>query len=231
MNDEITMVFLHGAGTGPWVWQRVLKFLPASGLALEVPGRHNEATPDSCAEAIASELDRRQAGQVAIVMHSLAGVLAPGLSGRLGDRMAASIYISAVIPPEGRRFVDALGLPSRVVMRLLFAFNRRGLKPTEAMIRKELCNDLSEEDADRVVSTYAAEWPGLYLTPVGASDHDGRTTYIKLTRDQSLPASLQDQMIGNLSDPIVREIAAGHLVMLSQPEALGQMIMQEVASC
>lgn len=230
MKNETTVVFLHGAGTGPWVWQRVMDSMPAPGIALEVPGRHEGATPDSCAEAIVDELERRSIGRVAIVMHSLAGVLAPGLSARLGDRVTAYIYVAAVIPPPGKSFVDVLGFPNRVVLRLLFRFNRQGLTPSPAMIRKELCNDLSEADAAQVVANYAAEWPGLYMNPVGSIIPGGQATYIKLLDDRSVNTDLQSRMIGNLSDPLVRELRSGHLVMLSRPKDLGALIMEAIES-
>jgi pimeloyl-ACP methyl ester carboxylesterase len=54
-----------------------------------------------CAAAVVAELDRRQIAGVALVMHSLAGVLARGLSARLGDRLQRCIFISAVVPPAG----------------------------------------------------------------------------------------------------------------------------------
>ena len=215
---------------GAWVWDRVINELPLPALALDVPGRVDGVTPDSCAVALVAELDRKGVDSAILVLHSLAGVLAPGLAARLGARLKRIVYVAAVIPPSGGSFVDALGFVNRVVLRLLFKFNQKGLKPSPAMIRRELCNDLDQQDADLVVSRYAAEMPGLYLAPTGAQPPRASATFIKLLRDQSVPPPQQDSMIKRLNNPRVREIEAGHLVMLSAPAAIAKILQEEAQS-
>ena len=224
MNDKTTLVLLHGAGTGAWVWERVLSELATPAIALEVPSRTDDATPDRCAANLVAELDRRGIHSVVLVLHSLAGVLAPEFAHRLGTRLKRCVYVSAIVPPTGGSFADALGLMNRLILRMLFKFNPHGLKPSADMIRRELCNDLDPQDADRVVSFYTAERPGLYLTPVGQLPTDLSTTYIKLLKDQTLSPKLQDSMISRLSKPSVQTIDAGHLVMLSNPASLAKIL-------
>lgn len=227
MANDVTIVFLHGAGMGPWVWDRVIQELSTPAVALEIPGRSHSATPDNCAAAIAAELDRLGIGPVIVVMHSLAGVLATGLAERLGPRAKRFVFVSAVIPPSGGSFVDALGFMNRQILRVLFKFNPNGLKPSPKMIQHELCNDLEPPDTEEVISRYEPEMPGLYLTPVTATAPIVNATYVKLLKDQSVPPALQDSMIARLDKPLVREIEAGHLVMLSTPMALANLIQEE----
>ncbi len=228
MSNEVTIVFLHGAGTGAWVWERVMNELSTPAVALDIPGRIDGATPDNCAAALVNELDRMGIDSVILVMHSLAGVLASGLSARLGSRVKRCVFIAAVIPPSGGSLVDTLGFMNRQVLRVLFKFNPKGLKPSPAMIRNQLCNDLSPQDAEDVISRYAAEMPGLYLTPGGAIPPLPNSTYVKLLKDQSVSPPQQDSMIVHLDNPLVREIDAGHLVMLSTPATLANLIKEEV---
>lgn len=227
MGTEITMVLLHGAGTGAWVWERVMKELSTPAVALDISGRTVGATPDSCAAALVAELNRRGVGPVVLILHSLAGVLASGLAIRLGSKLKRCIFIAAVIPPSGGSFVDALGFVNRLILRVLFKFNPKGIKPSPAMIRRRLCNDLAPQDADMVISRYAAEMPGLYLTPAGVLPSLSHPIYIKLLKDQSVPASQQDSMAARLDRPIVREMDTGHLVMLSAPVDLAQLLEEE----
>jgi pimeloyl-ACP methyl ester carboxylesterase len=230
IDDKATMVLLHGAGMGPWVWQRVIDRLDYPAAALDYPGRVAGATPEDCAAAVVAELDRRQIGDVALVMHSLAGVLARELSARLGDRLQRCIFISAVIPPAGGSFVDALGFVNRIVLRVLFRLNPAGLKPSPAMIRRELGNDLSAEDAEHVISRYAAEMPGLYLTPAGTQPIRCPSSYVKLLADQSIFPAQQDSMAARLDEARVHELAAGHLAMLSAPDALAALLDHEAVT-
>jgi pimeloyl-ACP methyl ester carboxylesterase len=221
------MVFLHGAGTGAWVWERVKSRLSLPTLALDVPGRGADITPDNCADALVAELDREAVGSVVLVLHSLSGVLAPRLAARLGSRLQRIVYIGAVIPPEDGSFVDALPLMQRLVLRLLFRFNKKGLKPSPKMIRRQLCNDLIPQDADLVISRYAAEMPGLYLSPIGTPAPRVSTTYVKLLKDQTVSPSQQDSMITRLGNPRIRKVDAGHLVMLSAPAELATVLEEE----
>jgi len=227
MSNKTTVVFLHGAGTGAWVWERVINELPAPAIALDVPGRSLGATPERCADALVAELNQRGIGSVILVMHSLAGVLAPRLVARLGTRVKRCVFVAAVIPPSGGSFVDAIGFVNRFILRILFKLNPKGLTPSPAMLRTELCNDLSPQDSELIISRYTPEMPGLYLTPVGKFSPLPRATYIKLLQDQSVPPARQGTMLTRLSQPIVRELATGHMPMLAAPTALANLIMKE----
>lgn len=223
------IVLLHGAGTGSWVWERVIRELATPAAALDVQGRRAGATPDGCAAQLVGELDRKGVESIVLVVHSLAGVLVPALAARLGSRLRNAIFMAAVVPPSGGAFVDALSLPNRLILRALFRLNRGGLKPSAAMIRRELCNDLDEQDAELVVSRYEAELPGLYLTPTGTWPSLPACAYIKLRKDRSVIPSQQDQMIARLGTHRVHEIAAGHLAMLSAPAELARVLEQEAS--
>ena len=217
-----TTVLLHGAGVGAWVWQSVIDRMATPALGLDVPSRHAGATPEQCAQALIAELDRRGIDSVVLVAHSLAGVLVPELAAGLGPRLRHCVYLAATVPPSGGAFVDALGTVERTLLRLLFRFNRDGLKPGAAMIRRELCNDLDETAAAQVVSRYAAEFPGLYLTPVRAQPPRVPATYLRLLQDRCLAPARQDAMIARLQPAEVRDLDAGHLAMLSVPAQLAE---------
>lgn len=224
MESETTIVFLHGAGTGAWVWERVVKALSTPAVALDIPAEIDGATPENCARMLVAELDQKSIGSVVLVLHSLAGVLVSGLAERLGARLKQCVFVAAVIPPSGGSFVDALGFVDRLILRVLFKLNPRGLKPSAAMIRRQLCNDLGLQDADSVVSRYTAQMPGLYLTPIGALPSISCCVYIKLMKDRSIAPMVQDSMIARLDSPVVKELEAGHLAMLSAPDALARLL-------
>lgn len=226
-----TTVLLHGAGVGAWVWDRVIDRMAVPAIALDIAGRHADATPERCARALIAELDRRGLDEVTIVAHSLAGVLMPDLAAGLGARLRHALYLAAVVPPPGGAFVDALGTVERTLLRLLFRFNRDGLAPGPAMIRKELCNDLDEASAALVVSRYQAEFPGLYLTPTCAQPVRAAATYLRLLRDRSLLPARQDAMIARLPQARVHDLDAGHLAMLSAPAQLAERLTAIALAC
>lgn len=226
-----TLVLLHGAGVGAWVWDAVIERLAVPAVALDIPCRQADATPSQCARALVAELDGRGIDDVVIVAHSLAGVLVPELAARLGARLRHCVYLAAAVPPPGGAFVDALGRVERTLLRLLFRLHRDGLKPGAAMIRKELCHDLDAAAAARVLSRYAAEFPGLYLTPVRAQPACAASTYLRLRQDRSLAPARQDAMIARLSQPQVQDLDAGHLAMLSVPAQLAERLTAIAMAC
>ncbi len=228
MGDS-TAILVHGAGVGPWIWDRVIEQTARSALALAVPGREPGATPDGCAARLAAEIDAAGIEEVVLVVHSLAGVLVPAMAERLGSRLRHVVYVSAVIPAAGTAFVNAIGFPAGLLLRVLFRFNRSGLVPSEKMIRRELGNDLSEQDASMVVERYEAEFPGFYVTPVSGPP-SVPTTYVTLSHDKSLLPPLQASMVARLDSPHIVQIDSGHLVMLSQPAELAAVIDAAVAS-
>ncbi|MBC8037251.1 MAG: alpha/beta hydrolase [Rhizobiales bacterium] len=225
---EITTVLLHGAGLDSWVWEPVIDEMTSPAVALDVPSRRVGVTPASCAAELAAELNGRGMDAIVLVAHSLAGVLIPGMASLLGPRLKHCVYLAAVVPPVGGSFVDALGFVNRVVLRLLFKFNPKGLKPSPSMIRRDLCNGLDDRSADLVVERYAAEFPGLYLSPVDKGPVPSGATYIKLLKDRSVSPALQDSMIARLGNPRVKVIDAGHLAMLSAPSEIAA-ILDDVA--
>lgn len=225
--ERPTILLLHGAGTGAWVWERVVPALTAPALALDVASRSEGATPDICADALVRDLNDRQVGSVVLVVHSLAGVLAGPLASRLGSRLRHVVFVGAVIPRSGGSFVDGLPFPNRLILKTLFFFNRGGLKPSASMIRRELCNDLSDAEAKRVVERYEPEWPGLYLTPASASRVPSGAAYVKLLKDRTLPVKQQDRAINQIANPRICELATGHLPMLGAPRDLANILNRE----
>jgi pimeloyl-ACP methyl ester carboxylesterase len=218
-----TLVLLHGAGVGPWIWGRTRKHLHAESLALAYPGRQSQATPETCADAIAAELSRNT-GDFIIVLHSLAGVLAGPLAARLGDRLKKVVLLSAIVPAPGQTFAQVLGFPARLILPILFRLHSKGLKPSSQMIHSELCQDILPEDAEKVIGHYEAEFPGLYLTPPQPLPAHIPRTYIQLLQDRSISPRVQQKIIKHLSIHNTFEIDAGHLAMLSQPERLAAIL-------
>lgn len=80
---------------------------------------------------------------------------------------------------------------------------------------------------ERVVSRYQAEMPGLFVAPAGPEPTLSRCAYVKLQKDRSVLPSQQIQMIDRLENPRVHAIDAGHMVMLSEPSALTEILLQE----
>ncbi|MCJ0765699.1 alpha/beta fold hydrolase [Variovorax terrae] len=113
-------VLVHGAWHGGWCWAPVVQRLEALGHRCYAPTlsgmahRAAELTPEVDADthardiiALVEALDLRR---VVLALHSYAGVLGPALLARLRERLAHIAWIEAVIPPPGAAMLE-LTLP------------------------------------------------------------------------------------------------------------------------
>jgi len=96
-----------------------------------------------------------------------------------------------------------------------------GTKPPKKLIEKELCNNLSPEQMEKVVNNFTPESRLLFTTKIRYKKPEEKMLYIKSTNDNSVPVFLQDKMINNLSIQRVETIVGGHLLMLSHPKQSG----------
>ncbi len=225
MSSSATRLFLHGSGTGAWVWDRVLPQVPGNTLALDLPSLDADLTPRQCAEAICQDLDRRGIGDVHLVLHSLSGILAADLGALLGGRLLSLTYVCAVIAAPSQSFAQARNLPAGLILPLLFAFNKDGIKPSDDMLRKAYGNDLSDADIDMVIDRCRRDRPAMDLTRIDGRVPQVPSIYVRTLRDHALPPKEQDHMIARLRGARVIDIDAGHLAMLSQPEALARAVL------
>lgn len=214
--ENMTAVLIHGAGTGAWVWEEVQSKLGITSLAIDLPLHESLSTPEYCAGIIQEQLAALDGTRFVLVLHSWAGVLAGVLANALGDSLLHTVYLSAVIPADNTSFVDALPIPGRWILKLLYSRNPDGLRPSESMIRKEYCNDLSEATAQMVVDRFTVQRPAPYLSSVPGPRPGAPSTYILLAQDRSISPSLQKKYARRVGNANVISLDAGHLAMLSK---------------
>jgi pimeloyl-ACP methyl ester carboxylesterase len=226
--ENVKLVLLHGAGLGAWVWNKVEPLLQVPSVAVSFPNRDSykadhRLTLDDYCEAVHREVAPFPRTKIVLVAHSIAGVVACRLSKELGQRLAAFVGVSAVIPANGGSFLSALPFMQRAITWGMMSVS--GTRPPDSVIIKSYCNDLSQTDSELVVTRYVPESMLLYTQ---ASDHNLPRSiprlYIKLEKDRSLSPDLQQQMIKTLDADRVVSIAAGHLAMLSEPEKLADVL-------
>jgi pimeloyl-ACP methyl ester carboxylesterase len=219
-----TVIFLHGAGMGRWIWAKVQDGLGVPSFAFDINSRHAAATPRTCASELVAQIDTHKINDVVLVSHSLAGVLVPSLGALLSERLKGCVYVAAVLPKTGKSFAQSMGFGPNIILNVLFAFNRNGLKPSEKMLRAELCNDLAPEDSSKIVERFVPEHAGLFLTAVDQSYPDVPSLYVKLAEDRSVSPDLQRVFSDRIANVKVDELQSGHMPMFSVPARLAEAI-------
>lgn len=217
------VVFLHGSGTGPWIWDAVRCHLPVASTALAVPSDRPGTDPVLCASEILSDPSFPAHGPVLLVLHSLAGVLETPLAMVLGDRLRHVIHVASVVPAPGRTFASTRGFPANLILPILFRLQPRGLAPSPSMIVRELGTDLDEARRTELVARFRHERSGLFLQPVPREEVRIPRTYLRCERDRSVAPALQTRIATRLGAQI-RSMESGHLPMLSRPADVADII-------
>jgi pimeloyl-ACP methyl ester carboxylesterase len=222
--ETTKLILLHGAGLGAWIWTKLEPLLQMPSVAVSFPNRdgykadHRISLDDYC-EAVHREIGTSTQTRIALVAHSIAGVVACRLSAELGSRLVAFAGIGAVIPEDGGSFLSAMPFMQRAIIWGTMSLG--GTRPPDAVITKSYCNDLTRAETDMVLTRYVPESMLLYTQ---TADHnlpsDIPKLYVKLEKDRSLSPQLQQRMIRNLNADRVTAIQAGHLAMISEPQLL-----------
>jgi pimeloyl-ACP methyl ester carboxylesterase len=157
--------------------------------------------------------------------HSLGGATIAEVARRAPDRVAQLIYVSAVVPEEGRSVLDML--PAELLER-----TAAGL--TEDVVREMFCTGMDEDQIRFVLENVGTEVVGVLTEAVSraGTSRGLPVTFVRLTRDNALPPATQDACIARLRRDVdvvdVVELDTGHDVMISAPAALAA-VLDDVA--
>jgi pimeloyl-ACP methyl ester carboxylesterase len=231
--DRRSFVLVHGGYHAAWCWSGLLPHLSGPALAVDLPGRGShpmspdEVTIEDSAESVVADIDAAGFDEVVLVGHSLGGVTLPAVARRLGNRLVHLVFVSCLVAPEGESVQSMTPADQREAAdrRLRTGPGERTELAAEHH-RDLLGNDMSEE---QLADTLARVGPDSmrFFTDVVRWGEGRRppTTYVRLRHDRAVPWENQEEMIRRLGPGVaVREIAAGHEVMITQPEALADIL-------
>jgi len=233
---EVPVVLVHGGGHGAWCWALLLPLLTTPSIAVDLapasirggPGRHE--LPAALAEVTIADwagtvLDAATAAgfdRFVLVGHSLGGLTICEVARRAPERVAHLVFVSALVPPEGRNGVDAL--PPAFIERVACGL-------TDALVVELFCTGMDAARTQFVLDHVGTDAAQVMLEPVRRQGIPASLpkTYVRLLRDAALPLAAQDASIGALravpgGTVAVVELDTGHNVMISDPDALAAVV-------
>jgi pimeloyl-ACP methyl ester carboxylesterase len=114
-----TYVLVHGGGHGGWCYQRVARILRAKGHEVYTPTmtglaeREHLLSPavdlDMHVTDIVKVLQFEDLRNVVLVGHSYGGMVITGAADRATDRIGGLVYLDAAYPQNGQSLVDIAG--------------------------------------------------------------------------------------------------------------------------
>jgi hypothetical protein len=117
-----TLALVHSPFVGPSAWTSVSRLFNKAGSNVVVPAltfepRHGRSHYRALAQCVACATD--PAGAIVLVVHSGAGSLADAIAEALGGRVAATVFVDAVLPHPQRSWMSTLPGPTQSQLRLL----------------------------------------------------------------------------------------------------------------
>lgn len=122
------IVFVHGGKHDSRYWRPTMDVIteraPTVQLeAVDLPGRQGvpgDMSLAGCVESAVEQINATGMNSMILVGHSLAGVVVPGIATQLGQqRVRKIVAVACCVPPEGKATADTVGVPTRLVARLL----------------------------------------------------------------------------------------------------------------
>lgn len=231
MTQKSTLLLVHGAWCGGWVWEPLLGALRERGVRVEVieqlpsAGRGAGQLGDLHADVEHVRARLSQLGaRVVLCGHSYAGVVMT----QLADHPAIdrSVYVTAFWPQAGQSLLDLVGgrPPDWIVGR-----DDGALAVTSDVdrAREVLFGDLAADQAADAHARLVLQSAASFLAPSGSRNRSHPSTYVLCTEDQCIPLVLQEAM-GAQADDVVR-LRSAHFAQLSHADELAEVLAETVA--
>lgn len=238
-----TVVLIHGAWQGSWVWTRLAPLLAVHGLqpiAVDLPGNGTDDTPP---EAVTLDLYVDHIGKaiadapapVMLVGHSGGGLTATAAAERYRERIAGVAYIAGMMLPSGMSFGDLL-LETQAAENGLVGIGPFLIRSPDKMtttVPVEAAADifLSDMPRDEALQLASRLTPqpngGREVAAHWTSERFGTLPrlYVECGGDRSVAPVLQRRMRELVPGARCVALEAGHAPQVSAPEALAEALL------
>jgi pimeloyl-ACP methyl ester carboxylesterase len=215
------IVLVHGAFADGSGWEALFGILNRKGYNVSIVGNPNTGLADDVA-ATRRVLDR-QDGPVILVGHSYGGAIITEAGNH--PKVAGLVYIAAFVPGENETLLQLLqaGPPAP----------NSGILPPDAAgfiwydmkkYHSGFCADLPAEKAAFLAASQipvsASVFGASFANPAWKNK---KSWYVVATEDQTIPPD-GERFMAKRANAIVTEIKASHLVFMSKPQAVADVI-------
>jgi pimeloyl-ACP methyl ester carboxylesterase len=231
-----TIVLVHGDWADASSWNGVIQRLQDRGFTVVAPPNTLRG-PSQDAPYLASYLQTIP-GPIVLVAHSYGGFVITNAATGNPD-VKALVYIDAFVPDENETALDLVGGTSSCVTDNA-AFNavpigggvdlylRWEANPPYAGFLGCFANGVDEDTAAVLAATQRPASAAQFSDVNGAPAWKTIPSWALLgTQDHVIPPTLQEEMYGRAGAHVTR-VKAGHLSLLTRPDAVVQVILSAV---
>lgn len=224
-----TIVLIHGAYQGGWIWRptaRVLREMGHEVLAPTLDGcaerRHqlrDGITNESHAQEVAELLFFENLHDLTLVGTSTGGMLLSRVAELARERVQRLVFADALALLDGERLSDIVTRRNAVTTEL-------GTCPSREDARDRLFAELDDSMRDWALERYTPHPVAVMNDPVHLPTFWGQSWDARVIwcRHSQNPPRAHQQRAARLLQADWRELDSGHYPMLQSPDALAELI-------
>ncbi len=226
-------LLIHGAWHGAWCWDKVTPLLAARGhavQAIDLPGHGEDKTPPAqvgFADYVARVEKALAAARepVVLVGHSLGGASISAAADRWPEKIAALVYLAAIVPTREDGIASFRPEPGLTAMMNLPADGALTLDPANA--REVFYHDCPREDVERALRLLTPQPARVFVEAKVelAPERFGRVPrhYIECLQDRAIGIDAQRAMHRRIGCT-AHALDASHSPFFSMPEQLAEVL-------
>jgi pimeloyl-ACP methyl ester carboxylesterase len=223
-----TFVLIPGAGGVAWYWHRILPLLEQAGheaVAVDLPGDDAHAGLHAYADRVIASIGKRN--HVTLVAQSMGAFTAALVCARARSRLRGLVFVNAMIPVPGETAGEWWGHTGWLEARKAAA--KRGGYSVEFDLATYFLHDVPKEVAERGAAHQRQEAEIAFNEPVNFQAWPEVPIHVVVGKDDRFfPSNFQARVVRERLGKTVDEIPGGHLVALSHPRELAELLLAYV---
>jgi pimeloyl-ACP methyl ester carboxylesterase len=226
MSEKPNIVLVHGAWADGSCWDAVTRALQGKGYKVTAPQFPETSTEDDVARL--RQVLNRQDGPTVVAGHSYGGEIMTAL-GTDAPNAVALVYVAAFGLDEGESPGALLGdgPPTPAIAHLEVDEQGFGWLSEDDFVN----HFAADVDPERARALYAAQQPlamNTFEYTMGVPAWKALPTWFVVAKnDEAIPPDAERQFAARMGATTI-EIDAGHLVMITHPEVVVDLIEQAV---
>lgn len=216
------VVLVHGAFADGSRWKALYEVLSKKGYKVTIVQNPLTSLEDDVA-ATKVVLDN-QDGPTILVGHSWGGAVITEAGNH--PNVAALVYVAAFQPDNGESALQWLQTAPPAPENGVLAPDAKGIVYyDQAKFHAGFCADISKAEADFMYASQGAFYAKGFITPITKAAWKDKPAYaVVATDDKSIAPSIQRAMYKR-SNTKVTEVKGSHVVFMSQPKAVADVII------
>jgi len=235
-DDSPTVVLVHGAFADGSSWNGVIERLQAKGVKVTAPANPLRGISSDSAY-IASVLDQIP-GPVVAVGHSYGGAVITNAAS-VAKNVVGLVYVAAFAPDEGETLGEATGTSKDSVLSSALVPRQYPSPAGEpavelaidpARFRDAFAADLPEDETALMAATQRPIAEAAFSEPGGPPAWKQlRSSAVVATGDKAAGTDVVSSM-AERAGATITEVEGSHVIMVSQPQAVTDVILEAVAA-